>query len=214
MTSAQWARSGPGPSRNVAFDWMRALAITLALFSHMMIITGGWMHLEDSSPSIYGIARTITRTATPIFILLAGAAVELAYVRYWRRDWRYGARRLLTQSLKCFVCLAIIGVAAWFGGLMGLRALALGIALIGGIQNAEIYVFYVAFFILAVPLVAIRVRFGLPATLAVTASWWVVAELIPAPDHQSLRFFTSRIFGIGDLYGPSAFPRYCSQWSG
>jgi hypothetical protein len=184
---------------------MRAMAITLALFSHVMLATGGWALLEALSPALYSTTRFATRTATPLFILLAGAAVELAYVRFWRRDRRYGARRLLTQSLKCFACLVLIGVAAVVGGIMSLRDLIRGIAFIGGIMNAEIYVFYVVFFVIAVPLVALRVRFGIPAALAAAASWWILAELIPAPADDRLRYLTSRLFGIGDLYGPSPF---------
>ncbi|RNB50474.1 hypothetical protein EDM22_07085 [Agromyces tardus] len=184
---------------------MRTVAIILALFSHMMIITGGWTLLQDQSSDAYLAVRSITRTATPMFILLAGATVELAYTRYWRANHRYGTRRLLTQSLKCFIALGVIGIAAVVSGMIAPVDFLLSLVAVRAIPNAEIFVFYVVFFVIAVPLVAFRVRYGLAATLALAASWWIIAELVPSPPHGSPRLAIARIFGIGDLYGPSTF---------
>ncbi|MRX45040.1 hypothetical protein [Agromyces kandeliae] len=192
-------------TRIAPLDWVRALAIILALVSHVMIITGGWSMLEDAAPDGYLAARAFTRTATPTFVLLAGAAVELAYARTWRTDRRRGVRRLLAQSLKCLLGLAIIGIAAVISGMLSPSDLMWSLIGVRAVPNAEIFTFYVVFFVIAVPLVAFRIRFGLPATLLLVAAWWPAAALIPAPREGSPRLAIARIFGIGDMYGPSAF---------
>ncbi|WP_400998941.1 hypothetical protein [Agromyces sp. GXQ0307] len=186
-------------------DWARSLAIILALFSHVMISTSGWSLLQVEHPDAYLVLRSFTRTATPMFIILAGAAVELHYVRTWRADPAVGRARLLRQSLRCAIALFVIGVAAVIGGAMSVEDLLWSLVGVRAVPNAEIFVFYVVFFLLAVPLVAFRIKFGLVATLLLSSAWWVVAELVPAPPEGSPRLALSRIFGFGDVYGPSVF---------
>jgi uncharacterized membrane protein len=185
-------------------DWVRGLAIGLALFSHFMLAVGGWGNLFESTPFLAPL-KILTRTATPAFIVLFGASIEFAYIRRWGSDRGEVVRRVLRRALKCYGAAALLALAALLGAAMSLPEVFFGLAFVGDILNGNIYIFYTVALVLAVGLVPLRRTLGIIPTFAITLTWWPIAYLLQpfAPANPQLDALTSRLFGIGDQFGPS-----------
>ncbi|WP_298582723.1 acyltransferase family protein [uncultured Kocuria sp.] len=185
-------------------DWVRGLAIGLALFSHCLLAVEGWEAIDDQADWLT-VLRAATRTATPTFIVLFGASIEFAYTRRWISDPSTVVRRVLIRALKCYWAAALIGLAALVGGSMTAPGVVSGLLFTGSILNGNIYIFYTIAMVLVLALLPLRQRFGILPTLAITLLWWPVAALLSPPQGASedLVFLMSRLLGIGDLFGPS-----------
>lgn len=194
--------------RALYVDAARGFAIALGLFSHVMLTTGAWENLKEISESAYSL-RLLTRVATPTFILIFGISMELAYVRRWLSDGsaRTVRIRLIKRSWKCYRWLAYIGLAGILGGVVTWADWSLGMAFMAPIFNADIFAFYAVAMVISIVLIPFRVKFGLTITMLATLCWWPIEAMLSQVllVDGKLGFFLSRIFGIGDSFGPSVF---------
>lgn len=184
-------------------DLARGFAIGLALFSHVLVGTGGWNSIPDGSSWLHGL-RGLTRTATPTFIVLFGMSVELAYVRRWGVDRRTTVRILLRRSFQCYVAVVALAVAAVLGTLITFPEALRGMVFLELVPNGNIFVFYVGALLLTLALIPLRRWAGLMPTLLLTLASWPIVHVLQARGVPPLLDpLTSRAFGIGTLLGPS-----------
>ncbi len=162
--------------RLIFVDVLRSVAIGLALAAHALNDFAVPSRLTEHE---FVAVRLMTRAATPSFIFMFGMMLELAYVRKLERNgFSATVPRLLWRSLQCYFGYAVTVAAGWATGLYdGGRALQ-ALLFIFGIRHGNILQFYTVALVVAIPLLAIRRRWGLPATIAVCASMWLLDPLL------------------------------------
>lgn len=189
-------------------DVTRGFAIVLGLFSHVMLTSGAWETLKEISPALYGL-RLLTRFATPTFIVLFGISMSLAYSERWATvaGPTLVRGKLARRSLKCYISLAVIGIAGLLGGVVNGADFLGGLAFLAPIFNADIFAFYAVGMLAAMILIPLVHKIGSIPTLLGTLAWWPIAYFAAplAPADERLGFLVSRVFGIGLTYGPSVF---------
>lgn len=194
----------PSPVFRWAFiDAARAVAITLAMLSHAFLVFEVWPALPQVP---LHTLRLLTRTATPVFILVFGMMLELVYLRMSRQRGRAAAaQKLLTRALLCYaVFLADAALAGLVGWRSPLQAAAAALFL-EGTRLGSILQFYAVALGLAVPLLLLRERLGLVALFLPVALVWSLHPLLadlPALPYP-LHYFGAFLAGAGDRFGPS-----------
>ena len=189
-------------------DICRSLAIALAMLSHVLInFSIGW-----EGPSL-GWSRFAMQMAPPIFIVLFGSMLEIAYVRKVAKgDSTKVFRRLMLRAGQCYVlyCISILALVAagHYSLLYGFRCMLL----MGVTPFTDILKFYTLALFLAPLVIALRVRFGLWSMLfgAITIqALYPAIQLIrleePASDKDYAGPFVAYLYGgsYADVGGPS-----------
>jgi hypothetical protein len=193
--------------KRVAFlDAARAFAIILALFTHGMIIFSGW----DDLPKLTYL-RVVTRTATPLFILLFGIMLEIVYVpRAEQSGIKPVARRLVIRAAQCYAAYAATVLAASVGGFMSLHESFLALLYLKHGQFGLILLYYTIVLVFAPALVWLRLRFPVSVFAGLIAVIWLVDWLVldglRALEPETFGPATGVIFGLGPTgLGPSVW---------
>lgn len=197
-------------ARIIGIDIARAVAILLVTWKHSMASFGargvleGWTHY---------CLEILMQLATPIFLILFGAMLELVYrPRFERGLEREIARRLYKRSLQCYgyYALAII-VFFTVMGTYSIMSLPLVFTGFISVPYSHLLAFYTAALALAPLLILTRIRFGLGplicAALLVHFAHPIFLQLPPAPElfgRDYLQHMSGFIYGKGvDFIGPS-----------
>ena len=186
-------------------DVARAIAIVLAMLSHFMIAFDGWQGVGNSEY----ILKPLTRTATPLFIILFGMMLELVYVRRAKRKngFRSVARRLTIRSFQCYLGYAATAVAGYLGGILTAEDTFNTLIFTRNAYFGNILRFYFFALLAAVPLLLIRMRLGTRSILFMLVGIWIVHYgTLPfhSTDLDSYSKLAGIIFGVvGAPEGPS-----------
>jgi surface polysaccharide O-acyltransferase-like enzyme len=183
--------------RIVFVDAARGLAVVLALFIHSLATFGSWYDLPVVPRAII---RVFTSAATPTFIVLFGAMLELIYYRALLVDGPQRVQaRLLRRSVNCYVAY-LATVAA--GVVSGRRTISAAIAAalsLGDARYGNILKFYAIALVLAIPLLMLRRRKGLGVTVVLGLGLWA---FVPLLDYLPWPAVTSRFsYVTGTLFG-------------
>jgi hypothetical protein len=184
-------------------DTARALAIALAMTSHCFIHFGVWPLLTDE---VTLLVRSMTRSATPTFIVLFGMMLEIVYLKTIRRGDRAGCwTRLLTRALQCYLLYLCVVAAGILGGQLTASEGAKAALFLSEAYFANILKFYSLGLVLGILLLELRVRFGLAAAVAAIAAIWFCYPLIQSLPElpEGLRHLASFLIGAGAETGPS-----------
>lgn len=161
----------------------RFLMVAGALLSHVLGYFYTWDALAEQ-PQLY--LRLFTRGAAPGLLVLFGFMLEFVYVRYaQRRGLGYSVKRMCYRALLCYLASALIAAAGMLGGHTSVRDLISNLILISASLNADIFLtyFYVLFAI--IPVIALRLRFGIGSLLVVIAGIWFVDVAVLQPVESS-----------------------------
>ena len=196
--------------RIIGIDIARAVAILLVTWKHSMASFGARGQLEGWSN--YSL-EILMQLATPIFLVLFGAMLELVYrPRFEQGLHRDTTRRLTKRALQCYgyYCLAIIV----FFTLMGTySAMSLPFVFTGfiSVPYSHLLAFYTAALLLAPALIHARTRYGLAPLVGIAILVHllhpILRHLPAAPeffDRDYLQHMTGFLYGRGvDFIGPS-----------
>jgi len=183
--------------RIVFVDAARGLAVALALYIHSLATFGAWYHLPRLGQAL---VRLVTSAATPTFIVLFGAMLEMVYYPGLVEGGRRRVRvRLLRRSWNCYVAYLAVVAASVVGGRRGmLHGVAAALSL-GDAQYGNILKFYAFALVLAIPLLGFRQRRGLlPTVLLGLAPWVAVAWLDRVswpPPSSDLSYLSAMLVG-------------------
>jgi len=170
--------------RIVFIDVARSVAILLALTDHSLKVLGVY-GADPFDPPMWAnyFAKPITQVASPTFILLFGAMLELVYVRRLERDG-FGptAKRLFQRACLCYAGYAITVLCSAIGnhGFTSTIKGTLGaLAGFGHGRFGNVLKFYAVAILLAIPMLAIRRRWGLwPLVLGAVVVWAGITPLM------------------------------------
>lgn len=192
--------AAPAARRFATLDFARGTALLLAMLTHALVHFGGW------EPFLPGL-RLVTRMATPTFLVLFGAMIELVYMRKIR-DGAGGAvtERLLGRALLCYGAFIAITVAAFATGKLGLTRAALSVGYFGaGRFGAILQIYAVLFALMPLLLVAYR-RYGDWALLGAVALGWAAKATADATVGHLDLYPVSFLLGGGERVGPGVAP--------
>lgn len=197
-------------NRIIGIDIARGFAILLVTWKHSMASFGargaleGWAHYS---------LEILMQLATPIFLILFGAMLELVYrPRFERGLEQETARRLYKRSLQCYgyYALAII-VFFTVMGTYSIMSLPLVFTGFISVPYSHLLAFYTVALALAPVFTLARIRFGLGslicAALLIHFAHPIFVQLPPAPEifgRDYLQHMSGFIYGKGvDFIGPS-----------
>lgn len=184
-----------------AIDATRGLAVVLAMLSHALVQFGDEIHH----------IKLLTRTATPAFMILFGAMIEIVYLRKLREagtdaNRRAGVvERLLSRMLTCYVVFGLVALAALVSGKLDIVETAKAMLFLdqGRFGNIlRIYTVLFAFVILTLPLAA---RYGAVFFVWAALGAWMLKYAfgaLGAPDWSPLQNVVGHVNG----YGPAMLP--------
>ncbi len=188
----------------------RFLMVAGALLSHVLGYFYTWDALAEQ-PQLY--LHLFTRGAAPGLLVLFGFMLEFVYVRYaQRRGLGYSVKRMCYRALLCYLASALIAAAGMLGGHTSVRDLISNLVLISASLNADIFLtyFYVLFAI--IPVIALRLHFGIGLLPVVMAGIWLVDVAVLQPVESSFsgatgiaNFLGKFLLGLGGSWGPSIF---------
>jgi len=189
--------------RIVFVDAARGLAVALALYIHSLGTFGSWYQLH---PIGQGLVRLVTSAATPTFILLFGAMLELVYYPALLEDGAPAVRRrLLRRSWNCYVAYLITVAASVIAARRSaLHGVAAALSL-GSVQYGNILKFYAFALLVAVPFLEFRRRRGLVPTVLVGLAPWAAVfwlDRVPWPSPSSHVSYLTAMF-VGRPVGRS-----------
>ena len=196
--------------RIIGIDLARAIAILLVTWKHSMASFGARGHLEGWTSIALEL---VMQLATPIFLILFGAMLELVYrPRFERGQKRDTVRRLHKRALQCYgyYCLAIL-VFFFVMGTYSAKALPLVFTGFISVPYSHLLAFYTVALAIAPLLIVARLRFGLwpliAAALLIHLAHPVFQQLSPAPEifgRDYLQHMSGFLYGKGvDFIGPS-----------
>ena len=196
--------------RIIGIDLVRSVAICGAMLSHVVVMTD----LTLPAPAADHLFRIALQTSAPIFIVLFGTMLELAYRPKFVPGGRAAvAARLIARALQCWALYALSIVAlivAWPD-----YSLPFGVAtmlFMGVTPFTDILKFYAVVLAIAPLLLIARNRLGLwPLALAAILlhATWPLARDLPSPATlgmpQEIDRLAKFMFEVGapDLGGPS-----------
>ncbi|MFD1960959.1 OpgC domain-containing protein [Novosphingobium panipatense] len=188
-------------------DIARTVAIVLAMLNHSFIATNVWRDFFEGKPHV----TFAVRLATPMFIILFGALLEIVYRRRAVRDGMQAVTaRLFERGLLCWLLYTLTLLPLLLLGKTSVKSALFGALLLGKIPLTDILRYYAILFFMAPLLLVVRQRWGLYPLLATTTSscWRTPFVLLPAPDPEFAHYAPARmadlILGIGDaVTGPS-----------
>ncbi|NQY40771.1 MAG: OpgC domain-containing protein [Henriciella sp.] len=197
-------------TRIVGIDLARSSAILLVTWKHSMASFGARGQLE-------GVANIglelLMQLATPIFLILFGAMLELVYLpRYEADKAAETAKRLYRRAWQCYgyYALAII-VFFLVMGTYSLKALPLVFTGFISVPYSHLLAFYTVALALSPWLLALRSRVGLfpvvSVALAIHFAHPLISQLPQAPllfGRDYLQHMSGFLYGQGvDFMGPS-----------
>ncbi|NQY14694.1 MAG: OpgC domain-containing protein [Henriciella sp.] len=196
--------------RIIGIDQARAVAILLVTWKHSMASFGARGQLQGWP----NVALEVTmQLATPIFLILFGAMLELVYrPRFESGKKTETTHRLYKRALQCYgyYCLAIV-VFFTIMGTYSLMSLPLVFTGFISVPYSHLLAFYTAALALSPLLIFARIRFGLGAlvgvALLVHLAHPIFLQLPPAPElfgRDYLQHMSGFLYGKGvDFIGPS-----------
>lgn len=197
-------------TRIIGIDIARAAAILLVTWKHSMASFGargvldGWVHYS---------LEVLMQLATPIFLLLFGAMLELVYrPRFEHGLVRATSRRLYKRALQCYGYFALAIIV--FFGVMGTYSwMSLPLVFTGfiSVPYSHLLAFYTAALALAPLLIWVRIHYGLRRliclALLVHLAHPLFSSLPAAPElfgRDYLQHMSGFLYGKGvDFIGPS-----------
>lgn len=188
-----------GPRGRISgIDICRSVAILFAMVNHTFAEFGVvWDH-ESFLWLKFAFAA-----ATPIFVSLFGAMLELVYVPRFRGGQAEKATgRLLNRAAQCYVLYVITVVALVAVGKYSLRFATRTVLLAGMTPYTDILKFYAVVLLLAPLLIRLRIRFSLMALLAFSVFVqlaYPIFKSLPQPELILGRDYLGPIAGF--LYG-------------
>jgi hypothetical protein len=197
------------PGRKIlGLDIARTVAITLAMLNHSFIATNVWEDFFEQKPHF----AFVVRLATPMFIILFGALLEVVYRNRADRDGIQSVTaRLFERAFLCWLLYALTLIPVLWMGRLSLKSAFFGALLAGKIPLSDILRYYAILFFLAPLILVARLRWGLaPLLIASTAILLLhpLFVLLPAPPPNFAHYVPARLadllLGIGDaVAGPS-----------
>ncbi|MEL6859433.1 MAG: OpgC domain-containing protein [Pseudomonadota bacterium] len=197
-------------NRIVGIDLARAIAILLVTWKHSMASFGASGLL--SGPAHYGL-EVLMQLATPTFLILFGAMLELVYKpRFETASFMNASQRLFKRARDCYgyYCLTII-VFFLVMGTYSWKALPFVFTGFISVPYSNLIAFYTAAIFLAPFLIIARLRWGLfpivGAALLIHLAHPIFAALPPAPElfgRDYLQHMSGYLYGRGvNFAGPS-----------
>ncbi|MEM7327546.1 MAG: OpgC domain-containing protein [Pseudomonadota bacterium] len=196
--------------RIIGIDIARAVAILLVTWKHSMASFQARGQLDGWSN--FGL-EFLMQLATPIFLVLFGAMLELVYRPRYERGLQHDiTRRLIQRGLQCYgyYCLAII---IFFSVMGTYSAMSLPFVFTGfiSVPYSHLLAFYTAALLLAPALIHARIRYGLAPLVCIAVLVHLlhpmVRQLPPAPEffnRDYLQHMSGFLYGRGvDFIGPS-----------
>lgn len=164
------------PRRLLFIDVARSLAIVLALLAHAMSAYQGYALF---GPTTKLWTKMLTRTATPMFVFMFGMMLELVYLRRWQtRGRKPTSGRLWTRSWECYAGYLVTVLAGFLAGNRGLLSTIKASVFLATPSFGFTLRFYFFALLLAIPLLAARVRLGRPFLVAVLGLIWATYPLV------------------------------------
>ncbi len=183
-------------SREVFIDFARGFAIVLAVGSHAFYAFGYDVLFGNSMYQI----MSITRFATPSFILITGMMFELVYLRKAEKQgFKVMVQSLLSRALQCYLAFGVTVFIEWFNQQLSTVDAQLAVVFMGNSLFSGILQFYTLFLILAIPIIWLRKHFGIWLITALPIVVWLGDLLLdrmswPAAE-QPLSHLTALLFG-------------------
>jgi hypothetical protein len=194
--------TAPGQGRIALLDTFRFTAVTLALLQHVSSRHG----LDGMSGGADQVWKLITRGATPSLLIIFGMMLEIAYARKFASGPGLTIQRMLYRAVLCYAAFVISSFVATSSGKDNLISLVGSFFLLAQVPYAGILVTYVFLLVIGIGVIALRLRSGFPALLAVVGLIWLFdalylegTSLWPFPFAQ----LGGALLGWGDAYGPS-----------
>lgn len=185
------------PARFRALDALRGLTVILAMLDHVKI---------QFVPDFHTLIP-LTRLATPCFIILFGAMIEIAYLSKIRqgRNVHHVKTRLISRALTCWGLALLLTGAAVLSGNLGFEPAVKSLIGLDFGRFTEIFLIYAALFLLLIAMFRLTARYGSVPILCVATIGWALkpamATFIADPS-----FFTTFTLGVGMGYGPALLP--------
>ena len=182
--------------REVFIDFARGFAIVLAVGSHAFYAFGYDVLFGNSMYQI----MSITRFATPSFILITGMMFELVYLRKAEKHgFQVMVQSLLSRALQCYLAFGVTVFIEWFNQQLNSADAQLAVVFMGNSLFSGILQFYTLFLLLAIPMIWLRKRFGIWLITAVPILVWLGDFFLdrmswPAAE-QPLSHLTALLFG-------------------
>lgn len=197
-------------ARFTGIDMCRSVAILLVTATHCLSafgtdreMTGVWLDL----------AQYAFQTATPVFLVMFGAMLELVYLKRLRCGrGREVAERLFGRAMQCYAFYVANILALFvFAGAYSFASLPVAAMFMISVPFANLLAFYAVALLLAPALLVVRNRHGLLplilAALALHVAYPLVMQLPVGPEiagRSFLSYLTGFLYGVGsDFYGPS-----------
>ncbi|MFW5751248.1 MAG: hypothetical protein ACOCZK_06325 [Planctomycetota bacterium] len=188
-----------GHGRRLPFlDAARSFAILGAVGCHVLLAFAVLHRIDDLA--LKAALNGIFRVCAPLFFMIFGVLLELVYVRKWQAgQGRAVSARLAVRSLQCLTGYLIGVVCAVLGGNMAAPEILPAVAGFAGAPMVGVLRFYAMALLIAIPLLACRVRFGPAVPLVLLALIWIadpLVALLPLPPGESAwGVFWGRLIG-------------------
>ena len=97
-------------------DFTRGFAILLALASHSFYVFG----YENTFGDVQVLKKSVTRFATPIFVIVTGIMLELVYLRKAQKSLylKSASWAWLIRSVQCYGAYLVTVIVEWFNNLL------------------------------------------------------------------------------------------------
>lgn len=183
--------------RFASLDALRGLTVILAMLDHAKVQFVSDLH----------VFVPLTRLATPCFIILFGAMIEIAYLSKLRSgsEIRSVRERMAARLITCWALAILLTIAAVISGNLDVETAWRSTIGMGLGRFNEILLIYAALFAILIAMLPILARHGAVPILAVAIVGWlsqpVLAAAFPNPVYL-LNFF----LGVGVGYGPALLP--------
>jgi len=171
----------------------------LAMLSHSFVVFG-----PDNPVS------PLTRLATPTFVVLLGAMLEIVYLRRLRRgtDLTGMRRRLAERAILCYVLFALITIAGFLTGKMGWFDALQAVTYTANGRFGTILKLYAILFLVIILILPLFRRYGGAALAAVALVGWTIKVALAGLGVPGI-YFLDFLFGhAAGGFGPSIFPSF------
>lgn len=149
----------------------------------------------------------LARMATPAFIILFGAMIEIAYLSKLRSGTGIGRirERLASRLITCWALACVLTAAAVVSGNLDVEVGLRSVFGLGLGRFNEILLIYAALFLFLIATLTVLASLGSVAILALALLGWLAQPFlaIAFPDPPYIMNF---LFGVGEGYGPALLP--------
>ncbi|MDA7424496.1 OpgC domain-containing protein [Thalassococcus lentus] len=189
--------SGRNTKRYSQLDVLRGITVLLAMLDHVKIQFVSDFHLFVPA----------TRLATPCFIILFGAMIEIAYLAKFRAgaDLPKIKHRIVTRFVTCWGLAILLSFVAVLSGNLGFQAGWQSVFGLAFGRFNEIFLIYAALFVILLAIWPVLSRYGSVPVLIIAAAGWLAQPwwgiILGEPTYASSFFL-----GYGPGYGPGLLP--------